>query len=147
MLKASVIGNLGGDPDLRFSPSGQPMLRMNIASNYRVRTPEGEWQDKTEWVRVVVFGQRADRLAGLLKKGMRVYVDGRLEARPWTDRAGGMRAGLELVAGDIEFPGTRQEDAERSGRASVADERPRRSPDDGAMISGTSRSDERPRRA
>jgi len=66
------------------------MLRMNVASNYRARTPEGEWQDRTEWVRVVIFGQRVEALATMLKKGMRIYVDGRLEAHPWTDRTGGV---------------------------------------------------------
>src|SRR5215211_4504812 len=132
MLKASVIGNLGSDPELKFSPSGQPVLRMNVASNYRVRTAEGEWQDKTEWVRVVVFGQRADRLAGMLKKGMRIYVDGRLEAHPWTDRGGAVRAGLELVAGEIEFAGSRQADEDDRGpTASVADERPQQRPEAG----------------
>ena len=126
MLKGSVIGNLGGDPELKYSASGQPMLRMNVASNFRARTPEGEWQDRTEWVRVTVFGQRVEALATMLKKGMRVYADGRLEARPWTDRAGGMRAGLELVARDIEFTGPRQADEDdQTLTASVADERPR----------------------
>ena len=124
MLKGSVIGNLGGDPELKYSASGQPMLRMNVASNFRARTPEGEWQDRTEWVRVTVFGQRVEALATMLKKGMRVYADGRLEARPWTDRAGGVRAGLELVAGDVEFTGMRQEGGEQPARASVMDERP-----------------------
>ena len=112
MLKASVIGNLGNDPELRYSPSGAPTLRVNVASNFRARTPEGEWEDRTEWVRVIVFGQRAESLAQYLKKGMRVFVDGRLEARPWTDRENRMRAGLEIVAGDIEFMSPRQVDDE-----------------------------------
>jgi len=113
MLKASVIGNLGNDPELRYSPSGAPSLRVNVASNFRARTPEGEWEDRTEWVRVIVFGQRAESLAQYLKRGMRVFVDGRLEARPWTDRENRMRAGLEIVAGDIEFMSPRQADDER----------------------------------
>ena len=54
MLKASVIGNLGNDPELRYSPSGAPSLRVNVASSFRARTPEGEWEDRTEWVRVIV---------------------------------------------------------------------------------------------
>ena len=112
MLKASVIGNLGSDPELRYSPSGAPSLRVNVASNYRARTPEGEWEDRTEWVRVIIFGQRAESLAQYLKKGMRVFVDGRLEARPWTDRENRVRAGLEIVASDIEFTSTRQADDE-----------------------------------
>jgi single-strand DNA-binding protein len=115
MLKASVIGNLGGDPELRYSPSGQPMLRMNVASNYRARTPEGEWQDRTEWVRVTVFGQRAEALSQYLKKGMRVYVEGRLEARPWTDQQGQIRSGLEVTALDVEFMSSRADDEMRGG--------------------------------
>ena len=112
MLKASVIGNVGNDPELRYSPSGAPSLRLNVASNFRARTPEGEWEDRTEWVRVIVFGQRAESLAQYLKKGMRVFVDGRLEARPWTDRENRVRAGLEIVASDLEFTSTRQADDE-----------------------------------
>ena len=131
MLKGLVIGNLGGNPELKYSADGRPVLRMNVASNYRARTPEGEWQDRTEWVRVVVFGQRAEALAQHLQKGMRIYADGRLEARPWTDRTGSIRAGLELTAGEIEFAGQRQPDGSEEAHASVVDERPRRTSDDG----------------
>jgi len=112
MLKASVIGNLGTDPELRYSPSSAPSLRVNVASNFRVRTPEGEWEDRTEWVRMIVFGQRAESLAQHLKKGMRVFIDGRLEARPWTDRENRVRAGLEIIANDVEFMSSRQADDE-----------------------------------
>jgi single-strand DNA-binding protein len=115
MLKASVIGNLGNDPELRYSPSGAPSLRVNVASNFRARTPEGEWEDRTEWVRVIVFGQRAESLAQYLKKGMRVFVDGRLEARPWTDRENRVRAGLEIIASAVEFMSARQVDDEEHG--------------------------------
>src|SRR5215207_7229938 len=128
MLKCAIIGNIGGDPQLQFSASGQPFLRINVAGNYRVRSPESEWQDRTEWVRVTVFGQRAETLVQHLRKGMRVYADGRLEARPWTDRAGAVRAGLELVANDVEFTGQRQADDGEPVRASVADERPPQAP-------------------
>src|SRR3954451_1113817 len=112
MLKASVIGNLGNDPELRYSPSGAPSLRVNVASNFRARTPEGEWEDRTEWVRVIVFWQRAESLAQHLKRGTRVLVDGRLESRPWTDRENRVRTGLEIVAGDLEFVSPRQVDDE-----------------------------------
>lgn len=110
MLKATIIGNIGGEPDMRYSASGSPFLRFNIASNYRTRTPEGEWQDKTEWVRVTVFGQRAETLSQYLKKGSRVYVEGRLEARPWTDNQGQIKAGLEVTAMDVEFMSPREQD-------------------------------------
>ena len=100
MLKANLIGNLGGDPDMRYSPDGRPFLRMNVACNYRARSPEGEWQDHTEWVRVTVFGQQAERLSQYLRKGSKVYIDGRLEARPWTDQQHQVRAGLEVIANE-----------------------------------------------
>jgi single-strand DNA-binding protein len=113
MLKASIIGNLGNDPEMRYSAGGAAFLRFNVASNFRARSPEGEWQDKTEWVRVTVFGQRAETLGQYLKKGSRVFVDGRLEARPWTDQQGQVRAGLELVASDVEFMSSRADDEAR----------------------------------
>src|SRR4051812_31451314 len=103
MLKCTLIGNLGSDPEMRYSASGQPFLRFNVASNGRTRDAGGAWQDHTEWVRVTVFGQRAETLAQYLKKGSRVYVEGRLEARPWTDQQGQVRAGLEVAASDVEF--------------------------------------------
>lgn len=111
MLKATVIGNLGGDPELKYSANGQPFLRFNIASNYRVREPDGSWADRTEWIRCTTFGKRAETLGQHLRKGTRVYVDGRLEARPWTDQSGSVRAGLELVASDVEFMSSRQNGA------------------------------------
>jgi single-strand DNA-binding protein len=115
MLKASIIGNLGNDPEMRYSAGGAAFLRFYVASNFRARSPEGEWQDKTEWVRVTVFGQRAETLGQYLKKGSRVFVDGRLEARPWIDQQGQARAGLELVASDVEFMSTRADDEMRGG--------------------------------
>ena len=115
MLKAAVIGNLGNDPEMKYSANGAPFLRFNVASNYRVRTPEGEWQDKTEWVRVTVFGQRAESLSQYIRKGSRVFVDGRLEARPWTDQQGQVRAGLEVIASDVEFMSSRTDDENRGG--------------------------------
>ncbi len=136
MLTGSIIGNIGGDPELRYAPSGQAVLRFNVASNGRTRTAEGEWVDTTEWVRVVVFGSRAETLANHLRKGMKVYAAGRLETRPWTTQGGDVRAGLEVTAGDIEFMSPRQrEEGEPPVRASVADERrqPKGQDDDGDL--------------
>jgi single-strand DNA-binding protein len=127
VLKATLIGNLGNDPDLRYSANGSPLLRFNVASNYRTRTPEGEYQDKTEWVRVTVTGNRAESLSPYLKKGGRVYVEGRLEARPWTDQQGQIRAGLEVLAGEVQFMSSRQADddqGDRPARAGMVDARP-----------------------
>ncbi len=110
MLKAQLIGNIGADPDLRYSVNGSPLLRFNVACNGRVKDPNGDWMDETTWVRVTVFGKRAETLANLLKKGSKVYVDGRLEARPWTGNDGAIHAGLEVVANEVELCSPRQQD-------------------------------------
>jgi single-strand DNA-binding protein len=108
MLKLTIIGNLGNDPDLRYSANGSPLLRFNVAANYRTRTLEGEYQDRTEWVRVTVTGTRAESLGQYLRKGTKVYVEGRLEARPWTDQQNQLRAGLEVLANEVQFMSPRQ---------------------------------------
>lgn len=114
MLRASVIGNIGGEPEMRYSAGGTAFLRFSVASNGRTRTPDGEWKDETTWVRATVFGQRAESLSNLLHKGMRVYVEGRLEARPWTSQQGQLNAGLELAATDVEFMSPRTEDGQQA---------------------------------
>lgn len=120
MLTASAIGNLGNDPELRYSQAGAPVLRFNVATNGRVRNASGEWEDRTEWVRCTVFGQRAESLNEHLRKGMRVYVSGRLEARPWSGQDGSLRAGLELIADTIEFMSSRQDGEQSQGERGTA---------------------------
>jgi single-strand DNA-binding protein len=110
MLKLSVIGNLGNDPELKMAATGTAVLRFNVAANYRAKNEQNEWADRTEWVRCTVFGKRAESLAEMIRKGSRVYVEGRLEARPWTDNQGQVRAGLELVTDTVEFMSSRQDD-------------------------------------
>jgi single-strand DNA-binding protein len=109
MLNAHLVGNLGQDPEPRYSAEGRPVLTFRVASNYRLRTPEGTWTDCVEWVRVRVVGRRAESLSTLLRKGSRVYVDGRLEARSWLNNQQ-PQAGLELLANDVELMGPRQDD-------------------------------------
>ena len=122
MLNAQIIGNLGNDPEMRYAPSGTATLRFNVACNGRVKDQSGNWGDETTWVRVTVFGNRAETLGQYLKKGTRVFVSGRLEARPWTSQQGEVRAGLEVIASDVEFMSGRQQDDERP--APVAARRP-----------------------
>lgn len=126
MLKATLIGNLGSDPETRYSANGSPFLRFNVASNFRTRNADGEWQDKTEWVRVTVTGQRAESLSQYLRKGTKVYVDGRLEARPWTGQNGQLNAGLEMMANEVQFMSTREDD--QRGQQPRQDTHPARRP-------------------
>lgn len=113
MLTGSAIGNLGNDPELKYSSSGSPFLRFNVATNGRRRDEAGTWSDYTEWLRVTIFGARAESLSQHLKKGLRVYVSGRLEAKPWTSSQGDIRAGLELIADTVEFMSARNEDGQQ----------------------------------
>ncbi len=129
MLKATTIGNLGNDPELRYSASGSPFLRFNVAANFRARNQSGEWEDRTEWVRVTVMGQRAETLANHLRKGSRVYVEGRLEARPWTDQQGQVRAGLEVVASEVQFFNSRQDDQQQPAARQAAPARQQQTTD------------------
>lgn len=117
MLKAQILGNLGSDAELKYSAGGSPLLRCNVAANFRVKNDNGEWEDRTEWVRVTLFGARAESLSQYLTKGAKVYVDGRLEARPWTSREGAVRAGLEVIANDIELCSPRNNDGQRQPAA------------------------------
>jgi single-strand DNA-binding protein len=98
MLRAQLIGNIGTEPEMKYTAAGQSLLTFSVASNYRTKNQSGEWVDKAEWVRCTVFGKRAETLAQYLHKGSRVFVDGRLEARPWENRDGQPVAGLEITA-------------------------------------------------
>lgn len=109
MLKGIVVGNIGSEPEMRYSAQGQGMLRFSVASNGRVKNQDGEWQDETTWIRCTIFGARAEKLSEMLRKGTKVYVDGRLEARPWMNNSGQPQAGLEMIANDVEFAGNRQD--------------------------------------
>ncbi len=136
MLKAAILGNLGNDPEMRYAASGTPTLRFNVACNGRVKDPNGEWMEETTWVRVTVFGNRAESLSQILRKGTKVYADGRLEARPWTDNGGNVRAGLELVADTVELCSPRQQDDGYQQRPpTTVNRQPQQGADDGDLES------------
>lgn len=120
MLKCSIVGNIGSDPEIRYTAEGKPRLTFSVASNGRTRTPSGEWEDRTEWVRCAILGPRAESLSTYLTRGVRVYVDGKLEARPWIDRSNQPRAGLELFVDTVEFVSSRERDDDQDRRQPVA---------------------------
>jgi single-strand DNA-binding protein len=113
MIQAFVVGNLGADPEMRYSTNGSPWMRFNVASNGKVME-RGELVDKTDWVQVVIWGERAEKLMPYLKKGMRVAVTGDLDTRPWNDQQGTPNAGLQLRMNRIEFMSSR-DDNQQSG--------------------------------
>jgi single-strand DNA-binding protein len=96
--KCMIIGNLGRDPEMRYTPSGQAVTQFSVATNRNYRDPQGEWQSETEWFRVVVWREQAERAAENLRKGHKVYVEGRIQTRQWEDQSGNKRYTTELIA-------------------------------------------------
>ena len=103
--KVIVVGNLGRDPELRYTPQGTPLCTFSIASNERRKSNTGEQQDVTTWFRVTVWGRQAETAAQYLAKGRSVFVEGRLHVEEWTDKEGKPRYTLELNATDVQFIG------------------------------------------
>ncbi|RMH43932.1 MAG: single-stranded DNA-binding protein [Deltaproteobacteria bacterium] len=103
--KVILIGNLGADPDMRYTPSGAGVCEMRIATNESWTDKQGQRQERTEWHRVVVWGKRAELCAKYLSKGRQCYVEGRLRTRSWEDKDGNKRYTTEIVATDVQFLG------------------------------------------
>ena len=118
--KCMIIGNLGRDPEMRYTPSGQAVTQFTVATNRNYRDQQGEWQSETEWFRVVVWGQQAERTAERLRKGNKVYVEGRIQTRQWEDQTGNKRYTTELVANQVSSLERRDRDEE----APFPDDRP-----------------------
>lgn len=112
--KVILIGNLGADPDVRFTGSGNPVANFNIATTEK-------WQggEKTEWHKVVVFGKQAETCKEYLSKGRQVYIEGRLQTRQWDDKDGNKRYTTEVVAQRVLFLGSRP-----GGKAGATDSTP-----------------------
>ncbi len=106
--KAILVGNLGRDPEVRYSPNGQAVANVTIATSesWKDKT-SGEKQEKTEWHRVVFFGRLAEIAGEYLKKGAQIYVEGRLQTRKWQDKDGHDRYTTEIVANDMQMLGSR----------------------------------------
>ena len=99
--KAMIIGNLGRDPEMRYTPSGQAVTQFTVAVNRSYKDHDGAWQEETEWFRVVAWAALAERTAEHLRKGSKVYVEGRLQTRQWEGQDGQKRYTTELVANQV----------------------------------------------
>jgi len=114
--KLVIVGNLGGDPEMRYTPSGQAVTNFNVATNRRWSDNSGNQQEETVWFRVSVWGRMAEVCNQYLSKGRQVMVEGRLRPDPetgnpriWTDQSGQPRASYELVGLEVKFLGGRGE--------------------------------------
>jgi single-strand DNA-binding protein len=94
--KVILVGNLGRDSELRYTPGGQPVATLNLATTERWNDKQGQRQEKTEWHRCVLWGKTAESLNEYLTKGKQIYVEGRLQTRKWTDKDGTDRYTTEI---------------------------------------------------
>ena len=118
--KVMIIGHLGRDPEMRFTPSGRPVTSFSAATTRNWTTAEGEKRSETEWLNVVAWGSLAEICNQFLKKGQQVYIEGRLQTRHWQDETGNKRSATEVVAREMIMLSERREKAE--GESAEAEE-------------------------
>ena len=100
--KAMIIGNLGRDPEMRYTPNGRPVTEFSVAVNQSTKNQQtNEWVEATDWFRVTVWGDRAERTAEQLRKGNRVFVEGRFRTREFETKDGQKRISLEITADNV----------------------------------------------
>ncbi|MBF0310207.1 MAG: single-stranded DNA-binding protein [Magnetococcales bacterium] len=104
--KVQLIGNLGADPEVRYTQSGAPIANFNVATTESWKDQQGAKQERTEWHRVVVFGKLAEVAQQYLRKGSKIYVEGKLQSRKWTDAQGQERYTTEVVISSVGFDGS-----------------------------------------
>lgn len=112
--KVILVGNLGADPEIRYTPSGTAVANFNIATSENWTNKEGQKETKTEWHKIVTFGKLAEICGEYLAKGKQVYVEGRIQTRQWDDRDGNKRYTTEIVANTMQMlgrPGEKPQDA------------------------------------
>ena len=118
--KVILIGNLGKDPEVKYTPQGTPVAKITLATNERFKGKDGQWQDRTEWHNVVLWQRLAEIAGEYLKKGGKVYIEGRLQTRSWDDKQTNQKRYMtEVVANDLVLLGGRGESGE-SARGAAA---------------------------
>ena len=108
--KIIIVGNLGRDPELRYTPQGTAVCSFSVATSEKKRDKGGDMQDVTTWFRVTLWGKQAETASKYLTKGKPVYIEGRLRIEEWTDRDGNNRQSLEVNATDMQFIGGNRND-------------------------------------
>jgi single-strand DNA-binding protein len=121
LCKVMIIGNLGSDPEMRYTPTNRAVTQFNVAVNQSTKNQQtGEWVEETDWFRVSVWGDRAERMAESLRKGNKVFVEGRFKTREFEGRDGQKRTSLEITADSIVNLERRVRDEEGSFAAPAA---------------------------
>lgn len=105
--KVILVGNVGKDPDIKYTPSGVPLAKLSLATNEKYKDKSGEWQERTEWHNLVLWQRLAEIVGDYVKKGSKVYVEGRLQTSNWEDKQSGEKKyRTEIVVGELVLLGT-----------------------------------------
>ena len=105
--KVILIGNLGKDPELKYTPSGQAVANFSLATNEKWKDKDGNMQERTEWHNIVIWARMAENAKEYLSKGSPVYIEGRIQTRSWDDKDGNKKYMTEIVAQTMQFLGSR----------------------------------------
>jgi single-strand DNA-binding protein len=128
--KVMIIGNLGRDPEMRYTPSGRPVTTFTVATSRSWNTADGERHNDTEWFNVVTWGNLAEICKQYLSKGQQVYIEGRLQTRHWEDKEGVKHTAAEIVATEMMMLGERREaNHAQTGEEPVSSEDPEVQPE------------------
>lgn len=130
--KIIIVGNLGRDPELRYTPQGTAVCSFSMATNEKRKDRSGEMQSITTWFRITLWGKQAENANKYLTKGNPVYIEGRLRTEEWTDRDGKTRTSLEVQATDMQFISSRGDSDYSGGGGNYG------GPDDGGYDDGPS---------
>jgi len=138
--KVILLGNLGKDPEVKYTPSGTPVAKLTLATNERFKDKDGQWQDRTEWHNIVLWQRLAEIAGEYLKKGSKVYIEGKLQTRSWEDKQTNQKRYMtEVVANDIVLLSGRSEGGEFSrGAAAGGNNFDQRVPEHEPAVANTS---------
>ena len=114
--KVMIIGNVGNEPEMRFTPNGKPVTSFSVATNWVYTSPEGERRQETEWFNIVAWNRLAEQCNQFLAKGKLVYAEGRIHTRNWEGQDGQPHSRMEVVANRVIF-------LDRKGAAASPDEK------------------------
>ncbi|MCK6619230.1 MAG: single-stranded DNA-binding protein [Calditrichaceae bacterium] len=118
--KVILVGRLGSDPEIRYTPSGAPVANFNIATDRAFKDKDGAWQNETTWHRIVLWNRQAEFAKEYLKKGNKVFVEGRIQHREWQDQNGQKRTTTEVVGFEVQMLDSPGQRAEAAGGAPPA---------------------------
>jgi single-strand DNA-binding protein len=114
--KVTIIGNVGNEPEMRFTPNGKPVTSFSVATNWVYTSPEGERRQETEWFNVVAWNRLAEQCNQFLAKGKLVYAEGRIHTRSWEGQDGQQHSRMEVIANRVIF-------LDKKGAAGLPDEK------------------------